>query len=102
MHVLYLHPATYARLRGLYRGRLEQQGSGSGSLFRRFACDVGSWNMVAGEAAQSTLGIVGHPLPVDHDAGFVADDPSIVTRCSCHEVSGPDLSCLTIVHDNLH
>src|ERR1700687_1056995 len=53
-------------------------------------------------SALSAFGVVGDALPVDHHAGFVADDAGVATRRGEHEVAGPELHLLTVIHDDLH
>src|SRR5437879_6366179 len=48
------------------------------------------------------LGVVGEALPVDDDARLVADDPGVMTGRAHHEVAGPELHLLTVVHHDLH
>src|SRR5712692_1021766 len=48
------------------------------------------------------LGVVSEALPVDDDAGFVADCPRVVSWGHDSEVSRAELHLLAVIHDDLH
>src|SRR5438067_7405648 len=48
------------------------------------------------------LGVVGEALPVEDNARLVADNPGVMTWRTHHEVAGPELHLLPVVHDDLH
>src|SRR5260370_16761415 len=57
---------------------------------------------VTGPARGSPLGVLRKPLPVDHDARLVPDDPRVVAGRDDAEVSRTELHLFAVVHDDLH
>ena len=52
--------------------------------------------------ARSAPRVVAEALPIDDDAGLIADDPSVMAWCHRCEVTGAILHFFAIVHHDLH